>query len=215
MGRRAPINTGLWARALPRAAMARRPGNNQSPHSGTIWLMPTTTMSGRSSLMWRLSVISKFPGCDWSITSRAPPGSPASRSTRTENRKTMPCSFRATRLSTRASESSSINATSRRLSLSTCRRLPPRKRSALDFDLFDGFIGLDLAPDRAPEWHAIAKAYLAEPGLLHQHLDLGLRHPMFEPRAEAVERVGAHGIVAAPAIGAERPIGDVGAQPLR
>src|SRR5262249_29690297 len=57
---------------------------------------------------------------------------------------------------------------------------PTRKRSALDFDLFDGFIGLDLAPDRAPEWHAIAKAYLAEPGLLHQHLDLGLRHTMFE-----------------------------------
>src|SRR5262249_47049229 len=118
------------------------------------------TMSGRSSLMWRLSVTSKFPGCDWSITSRAPPGSPASRSTRTENRKTMPCSFRATRLSTRASAPSSINATSRRLSLSTCHRLPPRKRLALDFDLFDGFIGLDLAPDRAPEWHAIAKAYL-------------------------------------------------------
>src|SRR5262249_10248968 len=80
---------------------------------------------------------------------KAPPGSPASRSTRTENRKTMPCSFRATRLSTRASASSSINATSRRLSLSTCHRLPPRKRLALDFDLFDGFIGLDLAPDRA------------------------------------------------------------------
>src|SRR5215467_9422559 len=34
---------------------------------------------------------------------------------------------RAIRLSTRASESSSINATSRRLSLSTCRRLPPEK----------------------------------------------------------------------------------------
>src|SRR5262249_3879791 len=33
MGRRAPINTGLWARALPRAVMA---GTNQSPHSGTI-----------------------------------------------------------------------------------------------------------------------------------------------------------------------------------
>src|SRR5499427_3005965 len=50
---------------------------------------------------------------------------------------TMPCSFRATRLSTRASESSSINATSRRLSPSTCRRLPPRKRSARDVDLLD------------------------------------------------------------------------------
>src|SRR5262249_51812002 len=144
-----------------------------------------------------------------------PPGSPPARSTRTETRKTTPCSFRATKLSTRASASSSINATSRRLSLSTCHRLPPRKRLALDFDLFDGFIGLDLAPDRAPEWHAIAKAYLAQPGLLHQHLDLGWRDRMFEPRAEAVERVGAHGIVAAPAIGAERPIGDVAAQPLR
>src|SRR5262249_5463293 len=131
------------------------------------------------------------------------------------NGKSILCSLRATSLSPRAWAWSSINATSERWSLSICPRLPPRKRLALDFDLFDGFIGLDLAPDRAPEWHAIAKAYLAQPGLLHQHLDLGLRHAMFEPRAEAVERVGAHGIVAAPAIGAERPIGDVAARPLR
>src|ERR1700756_4549582 len=37
---------------------------------------------------------------------------------------------------------------------------------------------------------------------------------MLEPRAETVERVGAHRIIAAPAIGAERPIGDVAAKPL-
>ena len=73
---------------------------------------------------------------------------------------------------------------------------------------------LDLAPDRAPEWHAIAKAYVAQPGVLHQHLDLGLRHAMLKPRAEAVERVGAYGIVAAPTIGAERPIRDIAAQAL-
>src|SRR5499427_10138924 len=36
MERRAPINTGLWARALPRAVMARQHATNQSPHSGTI-----------------------------------------------------------------------------------------------------------------------------------------------------------------------------------
>src|SRR5262249_187160 len=46
MERGAPINTGLWARALPCAAMARQGGTNQSPHSGTIWLMPTTGFAG-------------------------------------------------------------------------------------------------------------------------------------------------------------------------
>jgi len=51
---------------------------------------------------------------------------------------------------------------------------------------------LDLALDRAPEWHATAKAYFAQAGVLHQHTDLGLRHAMLEPRAETVERVGAH-----------------------
>src|SRR5262249_51323615 len=190
-------------RPLPRSPCRSRTTAASSP-----------TTSGQSSPMWRLSETSKFPGCGWSITSRVRPGSPVSRSTRTGNRKTMPCSFRATRLSTRASASSSINATSRRLSLSTCRRLPPRKRLARDVDLFDELIDLDLAPDRAPEWHAIAKAYVAQPGLLHQRPDLGLRHAMLEPCAEAVERVGAHGIVATPAIGAERPIRDIAAQSL-
>src|SRR6266567_2880122 len=98
-------------------------------------------------------------------------------------------------------------------SVSTCHR---EKRLILDFATFiAALMELELATDRAPEWHAIAKAYVAQPGLLHQHPDLGLRHAMLEPRTEAVERVGAHGIVAAPAIGAERPIGDVAAQPLR
>src|SRR5215471_9041208 len=48
------------------------------------------------------------------------------------NLRIMPCSFKATRLSTRASVSSSINATNRHSSPSTCRHLSPRKRSALD-----------------------------------------------------------------------------------
>jgi hypothetical protein len=37
---------------------------------------------------------------------------------------------------------------------------------------------------------------------------------MLDARAEAIERVGAHGVIAAPAIGAERPIGDIAAEPL-
>src|SRR6185312_8239436 len=77
-----------------------------------------------------------------------------------------------------------------------------------------GSIALDLAADGAPEWHRLPKVYVAQPGIFHQRPDLGLRHAMFDAGAEAVERVGAHGIITAPTVGAERPIGRIAAKPL-
>src|SRR5258708_22704394 len=74
--------------------------------------------------------------------------------------------------------------------------------------------GLSLIPDRAPERHSVAKAYVAQPGVFHQRLYLSSGHANLQPRAEAIERVGAHRIIAAPAIRAERPIGNLAAQPL-
>src|SRR5262245_48399024 len=73
---------------------------------------------------------------------------------------------------------------------------------------------LDLAANGAPKWLGIVKAYLAQPGIFHQCLDLCLGHAMLDACAEAVERVGTHGIVAAPAICTERPMGDIAAKPL-
>src|SRR6266511_6062547 len=75
-------------------------------------------------------------------------------------------------------------------------------------------VELNLAANGAPKWLGIAKAYLVQPGIFHQCLDLGLGHAMLDACTEAVERVGTHGIVAAPAIGAERPIDDIAAKPL-
>src|SRR5262249_28726226 len=74
---------------------------------------------------------------------------------------------------------------------------------------------LSLTPDCAPKRLGFAKAYVAQPGLFHQRLYLGSGHAPLETGAEAVERVGAHRVIAAPAIGAERPVREITAKQPR
>src|SRR5262245_40330269 len=100
-----------------------------------------------------------------------------------ENRRTRPCSFKATKSSTHASASWSISAITRHTSVSTCRLLG-RKKTAPDRRRA-GSIVLLLATDRAPERHRLAKAYVVQAGILHQRPDLGLRHAVFDAGAEA------------------------------
>jgi hypothetical protein len=67
----------------------------------------------------------------------------------------------------------------------------------------------NLTPNRAPERHGIGKANVPRSCPFHHCLYLRRRHPVLEPRTEPIERVGSHAVVAATAVGAERPVGDV------
>ena len=65
-----------------------------------------------------------------------------------------------------------------------------------------------------PIWQAFGETNVAEPSRYHHRRDLGTRHSVFKARAETVERIGSHAVVAAPVVGAQRPFGDVEAKPF-